>query len=533
LSDLEDQLGLQTASRQQLEPQAEPSATRFATILITSLALFAFLPFLGSYGIIDPSDGLYAEGAREMVQSGNYLTPQFDFAPFYEKPILIYWLISASYKLFGVSELAARLPIALSGVITVLAIYFLVTKYLGKRGAALCALVVLSNPLFLVVGHLALTDMPLTCLVTIAMLSFFHASELRIATSRINSKLFAYLGYALMALTVLLKGPIMLVIVTITLGVHHIILRVFDTNRLDPHEGKLTYARTLLQYQPAAGILIMAAIASPWFLIESYATKGAFIQEFFFRQNLGRLGGTVNHTEQFWFYIPIVLGAFIPWTFVSPYAIPFIKRLLRRGKSFTSRQRLLILCLSWMVVNYSIFSAIKTKLPTYILPAVPLTCVFIGAILDTYLRKFQFARMRTNVLDNKDSRSIPNRTIALVSTWCAVIAVAVPVAIIHVYNGKFASLRSIVESAPESNMSTFWRDTTSGIFYHQKKITVVFTIADLKSYLKTPEKPHMMIVTRDLIPFLKLEMNNANLFPIREKGDFCLFNLDEPGQRKI
>ena len=533
MSDLELISGPKTISIQRSQSKLTPSLT--ATILITGLTLFAFLPSLGSFGIIDPSDGLYTEGAREMVQSGNYLTPQFNFAPFYEKPILIYWLISASYKLFGISELAARLPSAAGGILTVFAIYFFVTKYFGKRGAALCALVTLSNPLFLVVGHLALTDMPLTCLATIAMLSFFHFNELKNSnkSSRGKCNWFAYLSYALLALTVLLKGPIMLLIAAITLGTYHVLIRTLDSNAMNSADEKPSYIDTFLRYRPLAGVLIMSAIAAPWFIVENSATKGAFIQEFVFRQNLGRLNGALNHTEPFLFYIPIVLGSVMPWTLLSPYAIPLIKRLFKRGKSFTSRQRLLILCLSWMVVNYSVFSVIRTKLPTYILPAIPMTCIFIGGILDTYLRKYQLTQLRKKSVFKGAQKSVHTTAVALVSVWCVMIALVVPLAIIHIYNGKSAALRSIVESAPESNLSTFWRDTTSGVFYHRKKITVVFTVADLNNYLSTPDKPHMMVVTKDLIPFLKLEMGHPSLHPMREKGDFCLFNLDEPGPKQF
>jgi hypothetical protein len=108
----------------------------------------------------------------------------------------------------------------------------------------------------------------------------------------------------------------------------------------------------------------------------------------------------------------------------------------------------------------------------------------------------------------------------------------VPAGIIHVYNGKHADLRRIVESAPSSNLATLWRDTSSGVFYHRQKITVVFTVEDLQKYLKTPEKPHMMVVTNDLIPFLKLEMHKGNLFPINQIGGFSLFNLDEAEGRR-
>jgi 4-amino-4-deoxy-L-arabinose transferase-like glycosyltransferase len=498
----------------------DPAANKRTIILISSISLLSFLPFLGSYGIIDPSDGLYAEGAREMVQSGNFLTPHFNFTPFYEKPILIYWLISAGYKIFGVSEFAARLPASLSGVLTAIAIYLFAAKYLGRRCAKICALVLLANPLFLVVGHLALTDMPLTCLATVAILSFFHAQEL--ASSK--SKLYIWLSYMCLALTMLLKGPVIIIVVALALAVYQAALRW-----IEPGREERNYWQVAMGYQPILGVAIVLCVAAPWFIAENAATNGQFIQEFFFRQNFGRLSGAVNHTEPFWFYIPIVLGAFLPWTLFAPYAVPFTKKLLRKRKILSSRQRLLILCLSWMLVNYGIFSGIRTKLPTYILPAVPLTCVFIGAAISAFLRKSPSPRKSRSL---REPWSLKNKLVPILTVWTLVIAMCVPAGIIHVYNGKHADLRRIVESAPSSNLATLWRDTSSGVFYHRQKITVVFTVEDLQKYLKTPEKPHMMVVTNDLIPFLKLEMHKGNLFPINQIGGFSLFNLDEAEGRR-
>ena len=105
--------------------------------LLSVLAGVVFLPALHSFGILDPSDGLYAECTREMLERHDLMTPYFNYQPFYEKPILIYWLIAAAYKGFGISEWTARLPSALSGVFCIVSFYTLSRQCINRRAATL------------------------------------------------------------------------------------------------------------------------------------------------------------------------------------------------------------------------------------------------------------------------------------------------------------------------------------------------------------------------------------------------------------
>src|ERR1700733_12464233 len=101
------------------------------------LGILLFFPGLDSYGILDPSDGLYTEGAREMVESGNYITPYLNYQTFFDKPVLIYWLIAASYKLFGIAPWSARVPVALAGILTPVAMYAFGRQLMRRRAAVL------------------------------------------------------------------------------------------------------------------------------------------------------------------------------------------------------------------------------------------------------------------------------------------------------------------------------------------------------------------------------------------------------------
>ena len=175
-------------------------------LLVFLSAALVFLPALGSAGIIDSSEGYYAEGAREMVESGDYITPHLNYAPWYEKPVLTYWLMAASYKVFGVSEFAARFPAALSGILLTGFIFSLSRVFLSRRAAFLAAMVLISQPLFVVVGHLSLTDMPFTLFVTVALGGLF-------STVSGGPSFYLPLAYVALGLSLLSKGPLGLVIV--------------------------------------------------------------------------------------------------------------------------------------------------------------------------------------------------------------------------------------------------------------------------------------------------------------------------------
>lgn len=239
-------------------------------VSVLCLAALMFLPMLGSYGIMDPSDGLYTEGAREMLESGNFLTPSFNYVPFLEKPILVYWLMICSFKLFGVSEFSARLPAALAAIETCCFVYLIGKEFLPRRAAFLGAVVLMSNLLFAVVGHLALTDMELTCFATVAILSFFQAS----CSSAESGRKYLVLAYFSIALTVLLKGPVMIVLCAIALLSNQLIMRVVSAGE---HE---TFEHFFLRHRPILGAMIILIVAAPWFLTENLATHGAFSMSF-------------------------------------------------------------------------------------------------------------------------------------------------------------------------------------------------------------------------------------------------------------
>lgn len=197
---------------------------------------------------------------------------------------------------------------------------------------------------------------------------------------------------------------------------------------------------------------------------------------------------------------------------MAPYAVPWVLKRFRRRHAMSIRIKTLIFCLNWSAVVFGVFSAIPTKLPPYVLPGVPTMCLAVGIFLH---------------VAEKTRSKLPRIPFAATTLgWYALVVVLVPFALLNYYKYKHADFRDLVLGAANGNLATFWRDSPAGVFYHRKKVPLVMTVQDLDRFMQSGEKPHLIIVTRDLIPFLKLEAKNSNITPICDKGNFALYNLD-------
>ncbi|MBY0358359.1 MAG: glycosyltransferase family 39 protein [Candidatus Obscuribacterales bacterium] len=336
-------------------------------VFLFVLAACLFLPGLSNFGILDPSDGYYSEGAREMLERGDFLTPYLNYKPWFDKPIFTYWLIIGSYKLFGVSELAARLPGALCGISLVLFLYFFARQFMSKRPALLSALVLVSMPMFLIVGHMSLTDMPLCCLVWLA------TGSLLVGSTR-QSRLILWLGYLFAGLGLLCKGPL----AAFLIGLNLLIFLALTNRSL----AQLWQSLKKLDCLP--GIIIALAVALPWYVTETVITKGAFFQHFFLNENINRAMGAVDHKASFWYYLPVVLGGAFPWTILLFAFLPYSFRFWRRQNPLTERLAALGLFSFLMITLF--LSILPTKLVTYILPVYPGLALFMGSSLHKLMR---------------------------------------------------------------------------------------------------------------------------------------------------
>jgi len=322
------------------------------------LALVLGIPFLLNLGrlpLIDPDEGRYAEIPREMLEQGDLITPTLNYVKYFEKPPLLYWINAASLKLFGQTELAARLPSALCGLLTVLATYIIARRLFERRTALISALILGTSAGFVLQSRIILTDMLLTFCLTAALGAFICAVQ---REGRRGSALPWYLFYLFCALAVLAKG---LIGIVFPCGIVFLYLLLGRRWRL------------LAEMRLATGLLLFLAVTVPWFAAVSLRNP-EFARFFFIHEHFERFTTAVHGRHQpFWFFVPVLLGTMLPWSFFIPGALSRAWR-DRHHEEAQSGLYLLI----WAIVIFLFFSKSNSKLIPYILPIFPPLAILIA-----------------------------------------------------------------------------------------------------------------------------------------------------------
>jgi len=320
--------------------------------LLTVAGFCAFFCFYGlaALGLTGADEPRYAQIAREMLQRHDLVTPVLYGTPWLEKPVLYYWLAAFFYKLFGVSDWAARLPSASLASAMVFAIYFHVRRF--RPGAELNAALMTASCVGVIgFSRSAATDMPLAALFVIGMLAW----HTWFATSR---RLWLAAFYLCMALGTLAKGPVAAILAGL-------VVAAFAIRERNP--------RVITGTLWLPGIALYLAVAMPWF-VAVQVRNPQFFREFILQHNLERFAvqNLYHHRQPFWYYLPVLLLAVMPW------AVYFVAALVEHLRHFRERTpsapaydplpRFLFL---WFVVILLFFSFSQSKLPGYILPAIP------------------------------------------------------------------------------------------------------------------------------------------------------------------
>ncbi len=338
-----------------------------ALLLALVLAGGLLLADLGGTALSDRDEGEYAASVAAMVKSGDYLVPTLNGRNYLEKPILVFWLTAAAFKLVGPGELAARLPSAVSGVLLLLAIAALVWRVSGRPGLGALAVACLGfSPLFVLVGRACLTDMLLSLFTTLSLVCFFLGSEKEAPRDRV----WYLLAWAALGLGFLTKGPVAPAVVLPTALIYAIWQR-----RL---------LLTLKRAQILWGLLIFVLINLPWYGLIWYQLGDEFWQAFFVSQNLRRFSETLlGHGGGLVFYLPVIfLGAY-PCAIA---ALPEWGRALfqnpRAQRENEALSRLHLLSGVTLALVLVVFSLAATKQINYILPALPFLAILAGCSLD-------------------------------------------------------------------------------------------------------------------------------------------------------
>jgi 4-amino-4-deoxy-L-arabinose transferase-like glycosyltransferase len=328
------------------------------------LILFASVLFflgLGTPGLFDADEPAYAGAAREMLERGDWVTPYFNGQPRFDKPILFYWLILLSYRVFGITEFAVRFWSALAGVGLVVLLWRAARRRMGDEAALWTGVAFSANLLTALLARAAVTDMLLTFFVTAAILAGLIAVEQPDPANRWPARGM----WAAMALAALVKGPVGLVIPAMALGGCLVALREVRAGlrRLVPWEGPVLFL----------------LIAAPWYALALRANGWAFIEGFVIKHHLTRYTGVVSsHAGPLWFYLPVVLVGFFPWSGFLPAALWRAAGTVRRRRAEAAGDRLAVTCLCWLTGLFVFFSLAGTKLPSYLFPAFPAMALLVG-----------------------------------------------------------------------------------------------------------------------------------------------------------
>jgi 4-amino-4-deoxy-L-arabinose transferase-like glycosyltransferase len=314
---------------------------------------------LGGAVLFEPDEGRNAEKAREILVLQDWLTPHENFHAVLDKPIFFYWLIALAYKVFGISEWAARLPSALAALGTLALVYRFARVSWGRWTALWSVLILLTSVEFFVLARIVIFDMTLTFFLTMALCAFFEASHSEVPMQR---RLWCAAMYAALGAATLIKGLIGVVVPGMVIFFYLLLTKRWAT---------------LKRLALLPGAVLFLAIVLSWYLPVEVRNPG-YLQYYFWEEHFGRFVTTeFDRGEPWYYFIGVAFVGFLPWTLLVPLAVK------TQWQAFTSKKlddKTLYLIL-WAVVPLVFFSISKSKLPHYILPIFPAVALLTAATL--------------------------------------------------------------------------------------------------------------------------------------------------------
>jgi len=376
---------------------------------IVAAASVVFFANLGGPALWDEDEPIYASCAREMLQRGDWVVPMYNGEMFPDKPPLMFWTMIGGFWLFGINELGARFWSAVLGIGTALATYHLGRRLFCSQIGLWAGLIVASSLAFTVSARAATVDSALVFLTTVGMLLFVVGGLAKRAKTEKSppgaandepadlsfppgSWISFVLFYTCLGLAVLAKGPIGLLLPMASTG-----LFLMITNHLALTEDRAeagrparligllrvlsprNFLRSLWQMRPVTGLVVVAAVALPWYVLVGIRTDGLWLEQFFAKYNLRPFTQPIlGHSGPFWYYVPAILIGFFPWSvFMGPTLIEMVRQI--RGRGVWRAGYILMAC--WVGVWFVFWSVCSTKLPHYVLPAYPALALVTASFL--------------------------------------------------------------------------------------------------------------------------------------------------------
>ncbi len=314
------------------------------------LFLFCFLIYMlfgGLIPLLDPDEPVYGETAKEMLSTGDWISPRIYGEFWYDKPPLFYWLEGLSFSLFGISTWSARLPSAFLGAITPVYLYLSTRKLLGEKAALRGAFICATSLEIIVLARSAVTDTVLTLTLTVALISFLRKEYIP--------------AYISCGLALLAKGPIGFGFPALIVGLWMIFSKQFTF-------------RNIMALKWYWGIPLACLVGLPWYIAMGTIHGDAFIDTFLGYHNVTRFVSP-EHAGQnhYWLYLVVLLAGFYPWCGTLP-------GLLRRCRAWRNNPTLLFFMV-WALFIFLFFSISSTQLFSYILPMFPPLSMLAGTYL--------------------------------------------------------------------------------------------------------------------------------------------------------
>jgi 4-amino-4-deoxy-L-arabinose transferase-like glycosyltransferase len=338
--------------------------------LLTAAHLILTLPNLGAHTLWDMDEGVNAEAGREMVESGNWITPHYNYEIRTAKPALLYWLQALSFMAFGVSEWAARFPSVVCGLGSVWVTYELGRKMFTPSTGLVAALVLASFVEFCLISHAATPDPPLILFQMLVFYCYWAGSERDRRWWFVPAGVFA-------GLAVLTKGPIGVAMPGVVILIH-----LLWTRRLN----KLWDVRLI------SGALAFLAVAAPWYVMVALDTKGKWLEAFVMKENFDRFQNPADgHRGGFHFHVVSLIVLTVPWCAFLLATFWCAVAVVRNGArppadaiEATDAPGKYKFLIAWFASYLVFFSIAATKLPNYILPVYPALAILIARLLERW-----------------------------------------------------------------------------------------------------------------------------------------------------
>jgi 4-amino-4-deoxy-L-arabinose transferase-like glycosyltransferase len=334
------------------------SLPRSAWWLIAAMLVIVWFSGISVRKLQHPDEGRYAEIAREMAASGDWVTPRLNGLKYFEKPPFQYWATAAAFNTFGVREWTARLVPALAGLLAVAIVGMTVVRLDGPQSGVYAALVLAGCFWHFALSQLLTLDSVLNAWLAAALCAFLLAQ--RDGLTRAACRNWMLVAYAAAAGATLTKGLVGLVIPSATLVLYTLATR-------DAGPWKRLHA--------LPGLAVYLMLTAPWFLLVS-RDNPEFAQFFFIHEHFERFLTNEHRREGSWYYfVPLFLAGMLPWLLVLAWTLT---RSWRNASAAANGFSWPKFCLVWALFVFVFFSFSGSKLPSYILPMFPALAMVLG-----------------------------------------------------------------------------------------------------------------------------------------------------------